>query len=35
MFKVLIKNLMGNAESKQIKINCYVSDSAGGYAAAR
>jgi hypothetical protein len=33
--KLLIKNLMNNAESKQIKINCYVSDSAGEYAAAR
>ena len=33
--KKLIKNLMNNAESKQIKINCYVSDSAGEYAAAR
>lgn len=33
--KMLIKNLMNNAESKQIKINCYVSDSAGEYAAAR
>lgn len=33
--KMLIKSLMNNAESKQIKINCYVSDSAGEYAAAR
>ncbi|GES95927.1 ribonuclease H-like domain-containing protein [Rhizophagus clarus] len=33
--KALIKSLMNNAESKQIKINCFVSDSAGEYAAAR
>jgi|SRR5581483_4578225 len=33
--KGLIKNLMDNAELKQIKINCFVSDSAGEYAAAR
>jgi hypothetical protein len=33
--KALIKNLMDNAESNQIKINCFVSDSAGEYAAAR
>ncbi|GBC21919.2 ribonuclease H-like domain-containing protein [Rhizophagus irregularis DAOM 181602=DAOM 197198] len=32
---MLIKNLMNNAELKQIKINCFVSDSAGEYAAAR
>ena len=33
--KKLIKNLMNSAESKQIKINCYISDSSGEYAAAR
>jgi hypothetical protein len=33
--KVLIESLMDSAESKQIKINCFVSDSAGEYAAAR
>ncbi|CAB4379259.1 unnamed protein product [Rhizophagus irregularis] len=32
---MLIKNLMNNAEFKQIKINCFISDSAGEYAAAR
>ncbi|GBC42206.2 zinc finger BED domain-containing protein 1-like [Rhizophagus irregularis DAOM 181602=DAOM 197198] len=33
--KTLIWGLMNNAELKQIKINCYVSDSAGEYAVAR
>ena len=30
-----IKNIMKEAENKKIKINCFVSDSAGEYAAAR
>ena len=30
-----IKNIMKDAENKKIKINCFVSDSAGEYAAAR
>ena len=33
--KLLIKNIMDDAEQKGIQINCYVSDSAGEYAAAR
>ena len=33
--KLLIKDIMNNAKEKRIKINCYVSDSAGEYAAAR
>lgn len=33
--KILIKNIMDDAEQKGIQINCYVSDSAGEYAAAR
>jgi len=33
--KLHIKNIMNDAEEKGIKINCYVSDSAGEYAAAR
>jgi len=30
-----IKDIMAEAEQKQVKINCFVSDSAGEYAAAR
>ncbi|CAG8842820.1 12980_t:CDS:1, partial [Racocetra persica] len=33
--KLLIKEIMNNVQEKDIKINCYVSDSAGEYAAAR
>ncbi|CAG8703984.1 2113_t:CDS:1, partial [Ambispora gerdemannii] len=33
--KLLIKGIMDDAEEKDIKINCYVSNSAGEYAAAR
>lgn len=33
--KRLIKNIMDSAEKEGIRINCYVSDSAGKYAAAR
>jgi len=33
--KLLLKSLMEEAERNQIKINCYVTDSAGEYMAAR
>ncbi|CAG8665548.1 1665_t:CDS:2, partial [Ambispora gerdemannii] len=32
--KLLIKGIIDDAEEKDIKINCYVSDSAGEYAVA-
>jgi len=33
--KLLIKDIMNSADEENIRINCYVSDSAGEYAAAR
>ncbi|CAG8785523.1 35998_t:CDS:2, partial [Racocetra persica] len=33
--KILIKSIMDNAEKESIRINCYISDSAGEYVVAR